>query len=328
MKHDKQYHSNDLSSSEPNPIDLNQHDLNKLTDYEYLAYDSKLKEEYWTHIKFIFSVGLVFDDDDTNVLIELVDMFNTNQSTFLLNDYQLGSYKDDLVKTIEENWNIVNGNYHLMLIVLDDDSVNNIILNIEDIRQFMRQQFTQYHITKVKRQSAEVLNRRTKFNSINTTKYSETNGNNIIIPKYTDIKEFNIDEAVSSDNVRIDRKLNDNELNQIDSNSYYRKPAKNIQRESTYNKGNNTIQRLKNVNSLWKQLHSTNVVPDDLYVNEGMKGVILKSDTLYSNDDNVVEYQIHSISDIDNSEIMPTNTDTNNQTTIKPKVYTIPTEIF
>ena len=296
--------------------------LTKINDYDYLAYDSKVKEEYWSNTTFIFSVGIVFDDNDTNILIELVNMFDSNQSTFLPNDYQLSSYKDELIKTVEDNWNISNGNYHLMLVVLVNDSVNNIILNMEDIKQYMKQQFSQYHITKVKRQSAEVLNRRMKFNSINNPVTD-----NIVISKYTDIKDFNVDEAVSSDNVRVDRKLN--EFTSIDDNNhYYRKPAKNIQRESTYNKGNNTIQRLKNVNSLWKQLHSTNVVPDDLYINEGMKGVILKSDTLYSNDENVVEYQIHSIGDINNSEIMPTNPNVNSQTMVKPKTYNIPTEIF
>lgn len=309
-----------INSTELNSLNLTQTEL-ELNNYDYLAYDSKLKEKYWSNTTFIFSVGIVFDDNDTNVLIELVNMFDSNQSTFLPNNYQLNSYKDELIKIIENNWNISNGNYHLMLVVLVNDSVNNIILNVEDIKQYMKQQFNQYHITKVKRQPAEVLNRRTKFNSINNSA-----SDNITIPKYTDIKDFNVDEAVSSDNVRVDRKLN--EFTSIDSSHYYRKPAKNIQRESTYNKSNNTIQRLKNVNSLWKQLHSTNVVPDDLYINEGMKGVILKSDTLYSNDEDVVEYQIHSIGDINNSEIMPTNPNVNSQTMVKPQIYSIPTEIF
>lgn len=323
-----------LNKPELNDTKLNSPTVNltKINDYDYLAYDSKVKEEYWSNTTFIFSVGTVFDDNDTNILIELVNMFDSNQSTFLPNDYQLNSYKDELIKNIEENWNISNGNYHLMLVVLVNDSVNNIILNVEDIKHYMKQQFSQYHITKVKRQSAELLNRRMKFNPINNS-----TSDNIIIPKYTDVKNFNVDEAVSSDNVRVDRKLNEvcslepvsMKLTSVDdNNNYYRKPAKNIQRESTYNKGNNTIQRLKNVNSLWKQLHSTNVVPDDLYINEGMKGVILKSDTLYSNDENVVEYQIYSIGDINNSEIMPTNLNVNSQTIVKPQIYNIPTEIF
>ena len=313
MEYNKLQGNNNI---ELNPIS----DSIELTDYDYLAYDSKLKEEYWFYIQFIFSVGIVFDDNDTNILIELINMFDLNQSTFLPNDYQLNSYKDDTIKTIEENWNISNGNYHLMLVVLNDSVVNNIILNIEDIRLFMKQQFNQYHITKVKRQSAEVLNRRMKFNHINNSA-----SDNIVITKYTDIKDFNIDEATSSDNVRIDRKLN--ELDETDNVNYYRKPAKRIQRENGYNKNNNT-QRLKNVNTLWKQLHSTNVIPDDLYINEGMKGVILKSDTLYSNDNDVVRYQIHSIDDIDNTEIMPTNPNVNSQTTIRNKIYDIPTNIF
>ena len=76
----------------------------------------------WNNLGIIISIGLVFEKEDDEILKHILDYFDQTQSCFLPCDLKLLNYKNEVVKTIESQFGIDNGNYHFILIpfVLND----------------------------------------------------------------------------------------------------------------------------------------------------------------------------------------------------------------
>lgn len=70
----------------------------------------------WNNLGIIISIGLVFEDEDKEILKHILNYFDTSQDCFLPCDLKILNYTDNTIKTIEEQFAIDNGNYHLMLI--------------------------------------------------------------------------------------------------------------------------------------------------------------------------------------------------------------------
>lgn len=70
----------------------------------------------WKNLGLIFSIGVVFDEDDKMIMDEIIKYFDKSQSSFIPCQYQVLNYTDDFVKIVEKNFGIDNGNYHYILI--------------------------------------------------------------------------------------------------------------------------------------------------------------------------------------------------------------------
>lgn len=77
----------------------------------------------WKNLGLIFSIGIVFEEDDRKVLSEIIKYFDKSQSSFIPCSYQVLNYTDSFIKTIEKKFGIDNGNYHYILIpfVMNDN---------------------------------------------------------------------------------------------------------------------------------------------------------------------------------------------------------------
>ena len=70
------------------------------------------------HVYMLFSLGRVFDKNDSNFFDSVVNYFNQENEIYLGCSYDIMNYKDDLVKKIEQQIGIENGNYHLLLVLI------------------------------------------------------------------------------------------------------------------------------------------------------------------------------------------------------------------
>lgn len=78
---------------------------------------------FWNNVGFLFSEGLILEAEYRVVFNEILEYFNKANQAFLPNVYKILNYDDPIIKTIEQNYNIANGNYHFLLIpfVMTDD---------------------------------------------------------------------------------------------------------------------------------------------------------------------------------------------------------------
>ena len=71
---------------------------------------------FWNNVGFLFSEGLILEAEYRVVFNEVLEYFNKANQAFLPNVYKILNYDDPIIKTIEQNYNIANGNYHFLLI--------------------------------------------------------------------------------------------------------------------------------------------------------------------------------------------------------------------
>lgn len=78
------------------------------------------KRWFYTNITFIFATGFIFDDDDTKHMDAVLECFvDKPNRAYLNNSYHLLNYDDELVKALENTIGITNGNYHILMAVLN-----------------------------------------------------------------------------------------------------------------------------------------------------------------------------------------------------------------
>ena len=71
---------------------------------------------FWENVILIFSYGVIFEGPDRLVFDEILTYFDQTQPSFIPNRHIVMNYKDDLIKKIENEYDIGNGNYRFMLI--------------------------------------------------------------------------------------------------------------------------------------------------------------------------------------------------------------------
>lgn len=78
---------------------------------------------FWKHITLIFSIGVIYENEDKQVLDAILRYFNKKDDVFIPNVYKIFNYKEPIIQTIEKEFDIGPGNYHFMLIpfVTTDD---------------------------------------------------------------------------------------------------------------------------------------------------------------------------------------------------------------
>ena len=70
------------------------------------------------HVYMLFSMGRIFDKNDQSFFKTVNTYFDTDSGIYLSCHRDVMNYKDDLVKKIERQIGIDNGNYHLMLVLI------------------------------------------------------------------------------------------------------------------------------------------------------------------------------------------------------------------
>ena len=110
-------------------------EADKIIDYngnDIINYSNE-KEWFYKNIVFVFSIGKIFDEEDDKLTNEILACFSTKpNAAYLINNYYVKNFDDELVKAIEEKYNVGNGNYHLMLSVVcvaSDDDIKNAPMN-------------------------------------------------------------------------------------------------------------------------------------------------------------------------------------------------------
>ena len=92
---------------------INLFETKKTTDY-FNENTSKLW--FWKHVSLIFSIGVIYEDEDKQVLDAILKYFNNKDDIFIPNNYKIFDYRNEFIKTIEKEFDIGPGNYHFMLV--------------------------------------------------------------------------------------------------------------------------------------------------------------------------------------------------------------------
>lgn len=92
--------------------------INSFKDEKETSYLNENKDKLWIwkNLGLIFSIGVVFEDEDEKIMAEIINYFNNSQSSFIPCQYQVLNYNDDFIKIVEKKFGIHNGNYHYLLI--------------------------------------------------------------------------------------------------------------------------------------------------------------------------------------------------------------------
>ena len=114
------------------------------------------------HVYMMFSLGKIFSRNDSSFLQSVLNYFNKENEIYLSNKYDVLNYNDDLVKRIEQNINIDNGNYHIMLVLIvyanenelkespeylfNSSGIVKYLIGTEDIKQVMLTLLNKYGI--------------------------------------------------------------------------------------------------------------------------------------------------------------------------------------
>ena len=77
------------------------------------------------HVYFMFSIGSIYDKHDFNNLSALLENFDREKEIYLGTIFDTYSYKDEIVKRVEKQIGLQNGNYHLLLVVIAYGKNNN-----------------------------------------------------------------------------------------------------------------------------------------------------------------------------------------------------------
>ena len=110
-----------------------QNQVKYYTDYANNSFKNEKETTYlnekkdklwvWKNLGFIFSIGVVFEEDDQKIMSEIIKYFDNSSSSFIPCQHQVLNYNDDFIKIVEKKFGIHNGNYHYILIpfVLTED---------------------------------------------------------------------------------------------------------------------------------------------------------------------------------------------------------------
>lgn len=110
-------------------------EIKYLMNYTSNLFESKKTTEYlnentaklwfWKHISLIFSIGIVYEEEDKQIMNAILKYFNKKDDVFIPNVYKIFDYRNKFISTIEKEFDIGNGNYHIMLVpfVTTDDPV-------------------------------------------------------------------------------------------------------------------------------------------------------------------------------------------------------------
>lgn len=100
-------------------------DIKYFYDYALNTFNDAKETEYinentsrfwfWDNVGFIFSTGLVYASEDVDIMNQIMKYFDKTETSFLPNQYSVLNYNSSIIKRIELENNIPNGNYHMML---------------------------------------------------------------------------------------------------------------------------------------------------------------------------------------------------------------------
>lgn len=84
---------------------------------------------FWENVILIFSYGVIFEGPDKILFDEILTYFDQSNNAFIPNRHIVMNYKDTLIKKIETEYDIGNGNYRFMLIPFVITSNDEILKN-------------------------------------------------------------------------------------------------------------------------------------------------------------------------------------------------------
>ena len=83
----------------------------------------------------LFSTGRIFEQADKIIMNKILNFFDSSEASYIPFKISVTNFKDDYIKLIEEENQISNGNYHLLMVeVFEENKVSETFVDFEDIK--------------------------------------------------------------------------------------------------------------------------------------------------------------------------------------------------
>ena len=300
----------------------------------------------WKNLSIIFSTGVILDEDDRKILNEIISYFDTSQNCYLPCQFKILNYDDEIIKLIENQFGIQNGNYHFIVIpfvLTDNQNILNkspeslykkfgpvyIYQNIESITDYIINLYSKYGAV-----NSEInLN---KSNDYNTNTFNQgsirnpdLNINNWMthgdIPKrinrkgYIDIESSEWEQLINpqQDYSKIAPNkhwgTDDNEINLLDQNTICRRNLSNtyFREKPGLNLGwlNQEGYNQNNTRRIKQKNSLYNQLHQEQIKNahiDEAKGVHYKMNDYYESESNKIEKPEYQLYDVNNDDFIDT----------------------
>ena len=298
----------------------------------------------WKNLSIIFSTGVILDEDDKKILNEIISYFDNTQNCYLPCQFKILNYDNEIIKIIENQFGIQNGNYHFVLIpfILTDDqkTLNKapeslykkfgpvyIYQNIESITDYIINLYTKYGAVNLETNLKNKYNLGT-FNqgsirnpNLNIDNWM-THGNNprrINRKGYIDIESSEWEHLINpeQDYSKIAPNkywgTDENEINLLDQNTTYRRNLSNayFREKPGINLGwlNQEGYNQNNTRRLKQKNSLYNQLHQEQIKNahiDEAKGVHYKMNDYYESESNKIEKPEYQIYDVSNDDFIDT----------------------
>ena len=298
----------------------------------------------WKNLSIIFSTGVILDEDDKKILNEIISYFDNSQNCYLPCQFKILNYNNEIIKIIENQFGIQNGNYHFILIpfiLTDDQNILNkapeslykkfgpvyIYQNIESITDYIINLYTKYGAVNSE------INLKNKYNlgtfnqgsirnpNLNIDNWT-THGDNprrINRKGYIDIESSEWEQLINpeQDYSKIAPNkywgTDENEINLLDQNTTYRRNLSNayFREKPGINLGwlNQDGYNQNNTRRLKQKNSLYNQLHQEQIKNahiDDAKGVHYKMNDYYESESNKIEKPEYQIYDVSNDDFVDT----------------------
>ena len=298
----------------------------------------------WKNLSIIFSTGVVLDEDDKKILNEIISYFDNSQNCYLPCQFKILNYDNEIIKIIEKQFGIQNGNYHFVLIpfiLTDNQNTLNkapeslykkfgpvyIYQNIESITDYIINLYTKYGVVNSE------INLKNKYN-LRTFNQGSTRNQNLTIDNwmthgdnprrinrkgYIDVESSEWEQLINpeQDYSKIAPNkywgTDENEINLLDQNTTYRRNLSNayFREKPGINLGwlNQEGYNQNNTRRLKQKNSLYNQLHQEQIKNahiDEAKGVHYKMNDYYESESNKIEKPEYQIYDVNNDDFIDT----------------------
>lgn len=298
----------------------------------------------WKNLSIIFSTGVILDEDDKKILNEIISYFDNSQNCYLPCQFKILNYDNEIIKIIENQFGIQNGNYHFILIpfiLTDNQNTLNkapeslykkfgpvyIYQNVESITDYIINLYTKYGAVNSN------LNLKDKYNlgtfnqgsirnpNLNIDNWL-THGDNprrINRKGYIDVESSEWEQLINpeQDYSKIAPNkywgTDENEINLLDQNTTYRRNLSNayFREKPGINLGwlNQEGYNQNNTRRLKQKNSLYNQLHQEQIKNahiDEAKGVHYKMNDYYESESNKIEKPEYQIYDVSNDDFVDT----------------------
>lgn len=94
--------------------------INSISEHKMLRLNEE-KIKISNNLSFIFSIGMVFEKQDKDLLNNILNYFDRNERIFIASRCSVLDYNNETIKLFEKKFAVENGNYHFALIIFQND---------------------------------------------------------------------------------------------------------------------------------------------------------------------------------------------------------------